>query len=91
VLRHGPEQLPHPGRLRVVLADGACSTPRTQPASPFPRQPCPLGELARWAPPPAPTRTLAARIRHKYKIKNTTGYSLNALIDYEDPIDILPT
>ncbi len=32
---------------------------------------------------------LAARIRHKYKIKNTTGYSLNALIDYEDPIDIL--
>ena len=33
--------------------------------------------------------TLAARIRHKYKIKNTTGYSLNALIDYEDPIAIL--
>jgi D-lactate dehydrogenase len=32
---------------------------------------------------------LAARIRHKYKIKNTTGYSLNALVDYEDPIDIL--
>ncbi len=32
---------------------------------------------------------LAARIRHKYSIKNTTGYSLNALIDFEDPIDIL--
>ncbi|WP_296490472.1 FAD-binding and (Fe-S)-binding domain-containing protein [Rhodoferax sp.] len=32
---------------------------------------------------------LAARIRHKYKIKNTTGYSLNALVDYCDPIDIL--
>jgi len=32
---------------------------------------------------------LAARIAHKYKIKNTTGYSLNALIDFEDPIDIL--
>jgi D-lactate dehydrogenase len=32
---------------------------------------------------------LSDRIRHKYKIKNTTGYSLNALIDYEDPIDIL--
>jgi D-lactate dehydrogenase len=32
---------------------------------------------------------LAARIRHKFKIKNTTGYSLNALVDYEDPIDIL--
>ena len=32
---------------------------------------------------------LAARIRRKYAIKNTTGYSLNALVDYEDPFDIL--
>ena len=32
---------------------------------------------------------LAARIRHKFKIKNTTGYSLNALVDYHDPLDIL--
>ncbi|SCA56847.1 putative 4Fe-4S ferredoxin, oxidoreductase [Candidatus Terasakiella magnetica] len=32
---------------------------------------------------------LAGRIEKKFKIKNTTGYSLNALIDYEDPIDIL--
>ncbi|MDD3352812.1 FAD-binding and (Fe-S)-binding domain-containing protein [Zoogloea sp.] len=32
---------------------------------------------------------LAARIRSKYKIKNTTGYSLNALVDYSDPVDIL--
>ncbi len=32
---------------------------------------------------------LAQRIRHKYQIKNTTGYSLNALVDYTDPIDIL--
>ncbi|MHB8947468.1 MAG: FAD-binding and (Fe-S)-binding domain-containing protein [Rhodoferax sp.] len=32
---------------------------------------------------------LAARIHHKYKIKNTTGYSLNALIDFEDPVQIL--
>jgi len=32
---------------------------------------------------------LAERIRRKYKIKNTTGYSLNALVDFEDPLDIL--
>lgn len=32
---------------------------------------------------------LKERIRHKFKIKNTTGYSLNALVDYTDPIDIL--
>jgi D-lactate dehydrogenase len=30
-----------------------------------------------------------ARIRSKYGIKNTTGYSLNALIDYDDPIDMI--
>jgi len=32
---------------------------------------------------------LAERIRNKYKIKNTTGYSLNALVDYDDPFEIL--
>ncbi len=29
------------------------------------------------------------KIKKKYQLKNTTGYSLNALIDYEDPIDII--
>ena len=28
-------------------------------------------------------------IRHKYKTKNTVGYSVNAFIDYEEPLDIL--
>jgi len=32
---------------------------------------------------------LVALIRRKYKIKNTVGYSLNALLDFHDPIDIL--
>lgn len=32
---------------------------------------------------------LADKIRHKYRLKNTTGYSLNALVDYCDPIDVL--
>jgi len=32
---------------------------------------------------------LAERIRHKYRLKNTTGYSLNALVDYQDPLEIL--
>lgn len=32
---------------------------------------------------------LATRIRHKYRLKNTTGYSLNALIDFADPVDII--
>lgn len=32
---------------------------------------------------------LAARIRYKYRLKNTTGLSLNALVDFDEPVDIL--
>ncbi|UXN74291.1 FAD-binding oxidoreductase [Devosia sp. A8/3-2] len=32
---------------------------------------------------------LVALIQKKYRIKNTVGYSLNALVDYHDPLDIL--
>ncbi|HZZ84105.1 MAG TPA: FAD-binding and (Fe-S)-binding domain-containing protein [Anaeromyxobacteraceae bacterium] len=32
---------------------------------------------------------LADRIREKYRIKNTTGYSLNAFVDFDDPFEIL--
>ena len=28
-------------------------------------------------------------IKHKYRLKNTTGYAINSLVDFEDPIDIL--
>lgn len=34
-------------------------------------------------------KTLKNKIIEKYKIKNTTGYSLNSFLDYEKPIDIL--
>jgi D-lactate dehydrogenase len=45
-----------------------------------------LDEMARRVKADAP---LAKRIGEKFKIKNTTGYSLNALIDYTDPFDII--
>ena len=32
---------------------------------------------------------LVERIRRKYSIKNTTGYSVNALTEFDDPLDIL--
>nr|GFB21300.1 glycolate dehydrogenase [Tanacetum cinerariifolium] len=32
---------------------------------------------------------LAAKIRHKYRLKNTCGLSLNALVDFDEPLDIL--
>ncbi|WP_068718693.1 FAD-binding and (Fe-S)-binding domain-containing protein [Vibrio tritonius] len=32
---------------------------------------------------------LSQLIKHKYRLKNTTGYALNALVDYHDPIDVI--
>jgi D-lactate dehydrogenase len=34
-------------------------------------------------------KTLYEKIVKKYSIKNTTGYSINALIDFDNPIDII--
>ncbi|SFG92557.1 FAD-binding and (Fe-S)-binding domain-containing protein [Neptunomonas qingdaonensis] len=34
-------------------------------------------------------KVLHERILHKYRLKNTTGYALNSLVDYTDPIDML--
>ena len=33
----------------------------------------------------AETAVLRERIRHKFRIKNTTGYSINAFVDYDGP------
>ncbi|MBN1638247.1 MAG: FAD-binding oxidoreductase [Ignavibacteriales bacterium] len=32
---------------------------------------------------------LTKKIRHKYSIKNTTGYNIRALVDYDDPLEII--
>jgi D-lactate dehydrogenase len=34
-------------------------------------------------------KKLHSLIRHKYRLKNTTGYAINSLIDFDDAIDIL--
>jgi D-lactate dehydrogenase len=34
-------------------------------------------------------KPLCDKIRHKYRLKNTTGFSLNALTEFTDPIDML--
>ncbi len=33
--------------------------------------------------------SLSEKIRNKYKLKNTTGYSLNSFLDFDRPIDIM--
>ncbi len=34
-------------------------------------------------------QSLKQLIEHKYRLKNTMGFSINALVDFEDPIEIL--
>ncbi len=77
--------------MRVILADGTVlDTEDAQSIVAFRRSHAELllglTLLARRVQENAP---LAARIRHKYRMKNTTGYGLNALTDFADPFEIL--
>jgi D-lactate dehydrogenase len=77
--------------MRVVLADGTVldSADVASRASLHITRPELLDGLAQLARDVRDNRALGDRIRHKFRMKNTTGYSLNALVDHEDPIDIL--
>ncbi|WP_241499265.1 FAD-binding and (Fe-S)-binding domain-containing protein [Chromobacterium sphagni] len=37
----------------------------------------------------ADDEALAERVRRKYRLKNTTGYGINALLDFADPVEML--
>lgn len=77
--------------LRVVLADGTVlDTGDAESREAFRRhRPDLVGELDALARSTRDDARLSERIRHKFRMKNTTGYSLNALVDFTDPIDIL--
>ncbi len=77
--------------MRVVLVDGAVldtSDPASVAAFRTSHADL-LSALGALAHETKSNTVLADRIRHKFRIKNTTGYSLNALVDYDDPVDIL--
>ena len=77
--------------LRLVLADGT-RLDSEDPASVAAFQSSHgdlLESLARLGRETRANTELAAKIRHKYRLKNTTGLSLNALVDYDQPLDIL--
>ncbi|AMM87265.1 FAD-binding and (Fe-S)-binding domain-containing protein [Martelella sp. AD-3] len=77
--------------MRVVLADGTrLDTGSAESRAAFSRdRKLLLQQISALAHEARTTPGLADLIRRKYRIKNTTGYSLNALIDFDDPIDIL--
>lgn len=76
---------------KLLFADGTeldtgCDASKTAFAkshSQMLQQLCDLAQMAK------ANTALAERIRQKYAIKNTTGYSLNALVDFDDPFDLI--
>ena len=77
--------------LRLVLADGTLlDTEDAASVAAFRQSHGPLlAELAELGRQTRADIALASKIRHKYRLKNTTGLSLNALVDFDDPLDIL--
>jgi D-lactate dehydrogenase len=77
--------------MRVVLADGTLLDTRDPDscAAFVLRRPDLAFGLAELGCETRNDEALAGRIRHKFRLKNTTGYSLNALVDFHDPVDIL--
>lgn len=77
--------------MRVILANGVVIDTRTEAGRQTAmntQQPL-LTALRQLASEVQNNIELSAKIRHKFRLKNTTGYSLNALTDYRDPLDIL--
>ncbi|NWL75478.1 4Fe-4S ferredoxin [Pseudomonas taiwanensis] len=77
--------------LRLVLADGTLlDTEDAASIAAFRQSHGPLlAELTELGRQTRANTELAAKIRHKYRLKNTTGLSLNALVDFDEPLDIL--
>ncbi|WP_086980686.1 FAD-binding and (Fe-S)-binding domain-containing protein [Vibrio aphrogenes] len=48
-----------------------------------------LAQIAELAEQTKADHELAHLIQHKYRLKNTTGYAINALVDFSDPIQII--
>jgi D-lactate dehydrogenase len=77
--------------LRLMLADGAVldtADPASVAAFRLSHKSL-LDGLAALSADIRADETLVARINEKYRRKNTTGYALNALVDFTDPVDML--
>ncbi len=77
--------------MRIILADG-CVLDTGNPASRAAFGQSHAGMLNRidaLAQRVQANTPLAERIRRKFSMKNTTGYSLNALVDFDDPFEII--
>ncbi|MGI0116168.1 FAD-binding and (Fe-S)-binding domain-containing protein [Zooshikella sp. RANM57] len=77
--------------MRLILADGTIlDTADGNSIKAFKQHHQPLlDKLQQLSQQTLANTSLTKRINHKYRLKNTTGYAINALIDFTDPIEIL--
>ncbi|MBI5008565.1 MAG: FAD-binding oxidoreductase, partial [Bacteroidia bacterium] len=77
--------------MRIILADGTILDTRDQSSKEnFSKSHSELlADIEQLSKKAKENIPLAERIRKKYKMKNTTGYSLNSLVDFSDPFDII--
>lgn len=77
--------------IRVVLSDGTIlDTSSQESCNSFRKTHSQIiSKLEKLAKRVKENSELKAKIEHKYRIKNTTGYGINSLVDYSDGIDII--
>lgn len=77
--------------MRIVLADGSVlDTSSAESKEQFMKShPQLIREIADMVAGVKANDELSSRIARKFKMKNTTGYSLNALVDFSDPFEVI--
>jgi len=79
------------GSMRIIFADGTLLDTADSKSKEQFRQTHPqlIQDIEEMAISVKGNVALAGRILRKFKMKNTTGYSLNALVDFSDPFDVI--
>jgi len=77
--------------MRVIFADGTVlDTSDSESKAQFSKShPQLIRDITEMVTSVKSNEPLASRISRKFKMKNTTGYSLNALVDFSDPFDVI--
>lgn len=77
--------------MRVILAEGSLLDTASQESKEqfAKKHPKLIRDISEMAASVKANGELAERIARKFKMKNTTGYSLNALVDFTDPFEII--
>lgn len=77
--------------MRVIFADGSVLDTASQESKELFAKTHPklIQDISEMAALVKMNSELADRIARKFKMKNTTGYSLNALVDFTDPFEVI--